>query len=212
MNSNRISRRAALAAGTAALAASLPLAARAAGTVPAKSTADMPQRRPDRTLSRSDCLEVIRRVDHAVLATADGTGAPYAVWITPIYTHGRIYFHGIGAGEGRKAANLAQNPRACLCYLGMGDTDEPNLSVHFVSVNVEGPVRLVKDVKQKAAIMREVLQRHTPHIDIDAAMEEKKGELPLALSVYELDPVKITGKARDKAYELYFGHPRAKRG
>ena len=47
-----------------------------------KST-DRPMRRTDRILTLEEAKEVIRHTPHAVLATADASGQPYGVPISP---------------------------------------------------------------------------------------------------------------------------------
>ena len=133
-----LSRRKALtlaaAAALAPAATFVPASSAFAETAEKKGTKDMPMRNQKYALTRAECLKVIEHTDHAVLSTADSTGDPYGVPVTPFMYNGKIYFHGVGAGIGRRTANLTQNPRASMCWIAKGDTNEPELDVDYVSV------------------------------------------------------------------------------
>lgn len=163
-----ISRRSAIALGAAAGLATF--AEGAFATDAPKSTKDMPMKHTELALSKEECLYIIEHTDHAVLSTADATGEPYGVPVTPFMLNGKIYFHGIGMGEGRRNANLTQNPRGSLCWIAKQDINEPHLTVDYVSVIARGPIRIVTDAKEKEKFMRYLLARFTPSIDIDKAM------------------------------------------
>ena len=134
----------------AAAAALAPAASSAfAETAEKKGTKDMPMRNQKFALTREETLDVIRRTDHAVLSLADGTGEPYGVPITPILLDGKIYFHGAGMGDGRRNADIQQNPRGSICWIAQDRTNQPKLSVDFVSAIASGPIRIIKDKEGK---------------------------------------------------------------
>ena len=168
----------------------------------------MPMRNQKYALTRAECLKVIEHNDHAVLSTADSTGDPYGVPVTPFMYNGKIYFHGVGAGIGRRTANLTQNPRASMCWIAKGDTNEPELDVDYVSVIVSGPIRIVQDPKEKVELMRLMLARHTPSINVDKAIADRVKKIEMLTNVYELTPEHMTGKGTGSAYVSYFGHKR----
>lgn len=193
----------------AAAAALAPAASSAfAETAEKKGTKDMPMRNQKYALTRAECLKVIEHTDHAVLSTADSTGDPYGVPVTPFMYNGKIYFHGVGAGIGRRTANLTQNPRASMCWIAKGDTNEPELDVDYVSVIVSGPIRIVQDPKEKVELMRLMLARHTPSINVDKAIADRVKKIEMLTNVYELTPGHMTGKGTGSAYVSYFGHKR----
>lgn len=78
-----ISRRSAIALGAAAGLATF--AEGAFATDAPKSTKDMPMKHTELALSKEECLYIIEHTDHAVLSTADATGEPYGVPVTPFY-------------------------------------------------------------------------------------------------------------------------------
>lgn len=203
-----ISRRNLLATGTAAL---VTLAgsgfAAAAGNMP-QTTRDMPLRRKSAEITKEECFEVIKRVDHAVLGTADASGEPYAVPVTPFLVNDRLFFHGMGGNSGRKAANIRQNPRVSMCFIAYAKTDAVKLDVDYVSVIVAGDVVEVKDKADKVALMRKLMERHTPTHDINKAIADREKKIELITGVYEIKIRSITGKAKGAAYEAYFGRKR----
>ena len=201
-----ISRRSAIALGAAAGLATF--AEGAFATDAPKSTKDMPMKHTELALSKEECLYIIEHTDHAVLSTADATGEPYGVPVTPFMLNGKIYFHGVGAGIGRRTANLTQNPRASMCWIAKGDTNEPELDVDYVSVIVSGPIRIVQDPKEKVELMRLMLARHTPSINVDKAIADRVKKIEMLTNVYELTPEHMTGKGTGSAYVSYFGHKR----
>lgn len=173
-----------------------------------KTTKDMPLRRKNAEISEEECWKVINDVPHAVLATADSAGIPYGVPITPWVYKGKIYFHGAGANTGRRAENLKQNPYATLTYIARDKTNEHKLDVDYVSVIVSGPVKLLEDKQEKINMMRALMKRHTPSVDIEKELSKRELKIAAVTNVYELTPEKITGKAKGPAYKDYFGKER----
>lgn len=192
----------------AALAALAPAANSAFALDPAKNTKDMPMRNQKFALTREETLDVIRRTDHAVLSLADGTGEPYGVPITPILLDGKIYFHGAGMGDGRRNADIQQNPRGSICWIAQDRTNQPKLSVDFVSAIASGPIRIIKDKAEKTAIMRKILERHTPSVDINKEMNVRLEKIDKYTNVFEMKIEHLTGKAKDLGYLRFFGHNR----
>lgn len=190
------------------VAALAPAANSAFALDPAKNTKDMPMRNQKFALTREETLDVIRRTDHAVLSLADGTGEPYGVPITPILLDGKIYFHGAGMGDGRRNADIQQNPRGSICWIAQDRTNQPKLSVDFVSAIASGPIRIIKDKAEKTAIMRKILERHTPSVDINKEMNARLEKIDKYTNVFEMKIEHLTGKAKDLGYLRFFGHNR----
>ena len=205
---NTITRRSIL-TGAAAVAAAAVTPARAADA-PA-TTKNMPLIRRDLELTKEECLWTIEHTETAVLGTADKSGVPYAVPITPFMLDGKIYFHGVGQDIGRWNANLKQNPEVSLCYVALHDRNEPKLTTMYLSVIVAGHTRLVTDRNEKRELMRQLIVHHAPSEDSrhDIGVREKKLDL---VNVWEITIDRMTGKAKPAAYEKYFGRKMPKRG
>ena len=85
--------------------------------VPHESTVNRPMRRKARELTLDQAREVIEAAEHAVLATCDAEGFPYAVPVSPVMVGDAIYFHSTGLPGGRKADNMLMNPNVSLCFI-----------------------------------------------------------------------------------------------
>ena len=162
------------------------------------ASTEAPMRRPEEALTNEQIEWVLTHVDHAVLSTADKTGTPYGVPITPFYMDGKIYFHGNGV-EGRKFKNMQQNPKVSLCYIANDKINEPKLDVDKVSVVVAGTVRQITDFKEKRELMVKLLKRHTPSMDSEKEVKQRELQIKSVVGVYEITPDKISGKSNVKA-------------
>lgn len=203
-----ISRRKLLATGAAAFVTLSGSGLAAATDGKPQTTRDMPLRRKSAEITKQECFEVIKRVDHAVLGTADASGEPYAVPVTPFLVNGRLFFHGMGGNSGRKAENIRQNPRVSMCFIAYAKTNAVKLDVDYVSVIVAGDVVEVKNKAEKVELMRKLMERHTPTHDINKAIAEREKKIELVTGIYEIKIRSITGKAKGAAYEAFFGRQR----
>ncbi len=203
-----LSRRSMITTSAAAMAGLMVSGISAAADVKPQTTRDMPMRRPNLALTREECFEVIKRVHHAVLGTADASGEPYAVPVSPFMADGRLFFHGMGAGTGRKATNMRQNPRVSLCFIGYAKTDEAGMDVDYVSVIVAGDVVEVKDKAEKMHLMKMLMARHAPTQDSKKAVADRELKIEAVTGVYEVKIRSISGKAKGAAYPAFFGRQR----
>lgn len=182
-----------------------PIATLAAGaSAPALAQTERAMRRSDRALTQAQIEEAIRRTDHAVLSTADRTGEPYGVAITPIYENGYVCFHSVAsaAAPSRKADNMKENPRVSVFWLAKGDTDPAAFAVNFVSVVASGKAELVTDPKERERIMLAICKRHAGARTAQEHLEKfNKGGR--GIDVWRIKVEKISGKSRNP--DLYFG-------
>ncbi len=165
-----------------------------------KST-QRPTRRPDRALTQEESLELIKHTKHAAIATVDASGQPYVTTITPIYLNGKFYFHSSNDPKSRRAANLSQNNNISMIFVGRDDIahDEipKHLAVNFASAIVEGTAVKVTDEKKRHDVMMAVAERFTPIASREVAEKGYAGSGKL-ITVWEITPTSITGKARNK--------------
>ena len=199
-----LSRRKALCTALASAAAFAGIsAANAAGEKPRQSGrnvgTDRDLRRSDRLLTDREALTVIRNVPHAVLSTADKDGIPYGVPVTPVYDDGKIYFHGAADEKGRKTVNMRQNKYVSLRYTAKDNIVQEEFVVNFVSVVVSGTVRAITDPKKKAELMYKIVHHHAP-VKTDKQIEEYLRPEVNLITLWEVTPLKITGKSRNKKY------------
>lgn len=197
----QLTRRSLLGAGLAAAAATTTAAAHAA-PAPAAASTERPVRRKDYELTREEALYVIEHTDHAVLATADASGTPYAVPVTPVLIGGKLYFHGTKDEKSRKLLNLRQNARVSLAWVGTSPIKEDEFTVKYVSAVVAGHAREVTDPKEKQRIFEGFTARFAPSQTLEKQREVIAGSIRDA-ALWEVTIDKVTGKA--KAKQPFFG-------
>ena len=186
-----VSRRILLAAG-ASLGAAGTLAHAAA-----PASTERPVRRKDLELTRDEALYVIEHTNHAVLATSDDSGTPYAVPVTPVLFQGKIYVHGTNAPESRKRLNLRQNPRVSLAWIGTAPMKEDEFTTKYVSAIVAGRAREVTDKDERWKIMTGYTNRFAPSQSAEAARKTIAESLPDVV-IWEIEIEKVTGKAKTR--------------
>ncbi|MBQ8829547.1 MAG: pyridoxamine 5'-phosphate oxidase family protein [Burkholderiaceae bacterium] len=160
-----------------------------------RSTEFRKLRRVERALDENASIDIIKHTDHAVLSTADATGVPYGVPITPVLVGNALYFHSTGEMGGRKADNMLMNSKVSVCFIGKAHTLPEVYSVDFASVIVSGKASEVTDNQEKILAMKELLKRHAPNNSKERNMIQAKIRYPL-ISVWKVKIESICGKAR----------------
>ncbi len=183
-----------------AVAPALAVSLNATAAEEGKST-ERPMRRSDRALDEKHILEAIRRTDHAVLSTADKTGTPYGIAITPIYQDGYIYFHSSAAG-GRKDDNMLQNPKVSVIWIAHDHTDPKLYAVDYVSVIAAGTVSKVTDEAERKRIMLDICKRHATGVPPEDHLKKYNAGAK-AIEIWKIKVDKLTGKSRNP--EHFFG-------
>lgn len=166
----------------------------AARTAPA-STKDYPLRRKARELTLAQAREVIEAADFAVLSTCDLEGNPYGVPVSPVLEDDHLYFHSTGRPGGRKADNLAMNPRASLVFVGKATTLPQWYSIDFASAVVTGTVEPVESEEEKAHAFALLLERYAPLNGEERNRVQMEVRGPMAMA-WKVKIERITGKAR----------------
>jgi uncharacterized protein len=155
-------------------------------------------RRKDRELTEEEALEIVRTSHYAVIATCDASGTPYAVPVSPVWIDGALYFHSAADPAGRRASNLAQNPRVSLCYLARcRSVYEPpeTFTVNYASAVVAGCAERVTDEaeRRRAALALCAFQcPDAPQESVENAWAHSGDRI----TVWKVIPEKISGKAR----------------
>lgn len=186
-----ITRRQVLAAGVAAVAA-----AGVQAKEEPKST-ERPVRRTDYLLTEKESWYVIEHTNNAVLGTADASGTPYAVPITPMVLDGKIYFHGTKDPKSRKFANLEQNPRVSIVWVGTDPVKEDEFTVKYVSAMIAGRASRITDEKEMRRIFEAYTKRFAGSQSLAKQHETINGSIG-AVALWEVKVEKISGKAKAK--------------
>ncbi|WP_293703988.1 pyridoxamine 5'-phosphate oxidase family protein [uncultured Parasutterella sp.] len=175
------------------------LSAGAVNAAEMKST-ERPMRRTDRILTLEEAKEVIRHTPHAVLATADASGQPYGVPISPALVGNELIFHGTAA-DGRKWENLRQNPKVTVTFVGRGETASDELpgefSVNYASAIVTGVASKVTDEAEKEKLAKAIAMRQVPQAGKEG-IDKYYEAFNKGIQVWKIKITSISGKARNK--------------
>ena len=154
-----------------------------------------PMRRKDRELSRTDALRIIRAAEHAVISTADSTGVPYGVPVTPaLEGETKLYFHSSRAVS-RRADNMLDNPSVSVLFTAHAQTVPEEFSVNYATAIVAGRAALVLDEAERRHAMELVLARHAPDVEPET-IAKRLDEGLRTVSVWRVDIERVSGKSR----------------
>lgn len=128
------------------------------------------------------------------IATIGADGFPYVVPAFFLYYNGKVYFHGLNAGQ--KLDNIKANPAVGFeteefTEVMKEDLADPcDADAVYQSVVIRGNAKILEDVAEKEVIFRALLKKYAP--------EYENAPLPPArvkgTVVVEITPVEVTGK------------------
>ena len=120
-------------------------------------------RRFKQLLSKEDCLEILERGTHGVMAIMADDDFPYAVPINYYYNEelNRIYFH--GANKGMRWDYMMERPKVSFCVVDMDQNDPENYSTNFRSVICYGTARVVERTVRRDCHRHRILYRQGSH-------------------------------------------------
>lgn len=124
----------------------------------------MQARMKEHPLSEQKIQELLREELVGRLATAGKDGYPYITPVHYVHMDGRVYIHGLAAGE--KLVNIKENPLVGFEVEKMGPlvhADEPcNTNTAYESVIIKGKASLVADAAEKTAVLDVFVVKYTP--------------------------------------------------
>lgn len=153
-------------------------------------------------LTPDETLYVIEHTNNAVLSTTDASGTPYGVPITPLYSEGKIYFHGTKNELSRKLQNMRQNPRVHITWIGYDPIKEDKYTVTYVSAMAAGKAREITDPQEKAIVFRLFCARFIPSQTNQTVERLIKKDMVNA-NIWEVTIEKLSGK-QNQAKNPYF--------
>ena len=151
-------------------------------------------RRFKQLLSKEDCLEILERGTHGVMAIMADDDFPYAVPINYCYNAeaNRIYFH--GANKGMRWDYMKAGAKVSFCVVDMDQNDPENYSTNFRSVICYGKARVVEDEDEYYKALVEVTTKFVKGVH-NAEEIAKQIELERAqCGVTVIDVEFMTGK------------------
>ncbi|MDR1368127.1 MAG: pyridoxamine 5'-phosphate oxidase family protein [Candidatus Accumulibacter sp.] len=150
-------------------------------------------RRKDRRVGQDECLEILARGAHGVLATVGEDGEPYPVPLSYVFLDGKIYFH--CARKGRKIDNLRVCSRVGFTVVGrVQPLFEENFSTQYESVIVFGQAGEVTGEGEKYTALYALAEKYLPE-HIGKADDYIKRAFS-QVAVYTVVPERMSGKAR----------------
>lgn len=128
------------------------------------------------------------------LATNGPEGYPYVVPVHYVYSHGKLYIHGLPKGQ--KLDNIAADSRVGfeidemlgLQYEGVEDPCDVN--TEYNSVIITGSARLLTEAEDKRKALGWIVAKYTPHL----AGKELPDNMVKGTAVIEIEILECTGK------------------
>ena len=90
---------------------------------------DYKMRRFRQLLPEEETLDILKTGTNGVLALCGSDGEPYAVPVSYVYAHGKLYFH--GAGVGHKHDIIKENPRASFAVVRQDEIVPEKFTTYF---------------------------------------------------------------------------------
>ncbi len=120
------------------------------------------------TPEQNESLLLSQHVGH--LATVNPEGHPYVTPVHYVYMDGKIYIHGLGAGQ--KVENLRRNPLVGFEIQDCGDykisptaKTACNVNTEYESVIITGRASLVDDASLKEAVLWAFVRKYVPSLE-----------------------------------------------
>lgn len=149
-----------------------------------------PMRRFQQELTPQECVQVLERGTHGVLAVLGDGGYPYAVPLSYVHGEGKLWFH--CAREGHKLDAIRREPKASFCVVDQDQVVPEKYTTYFRSVIVFGTVRVLEDPWERRQALSALAAKYSP--------EQKEGrqkEIQSAfdrVAMVELTVEHMTGK------------------
>ena len=154
----------------------------------------MQNRMKNHQLTEEQIYKLLEKTEIGSLATLNLDGSPYIIPIHFIYYNNGIYAHGLP--KGKKLDNIINDARVCFCAYEMesllldpnGEPCETNTK--YKSVIISGKASIIKDIEEKACILKEIVKKYTPQL----INNEIPDNMVKGTAVVSIDILSITGK------------------
>ena len=145
-------------------------------------------------LEKAQVEELLNREPVGVLATVNEDGSPYATPVHFLYREGRVYIHGLPAGQ--KLDNIKRRGAVCLTVYRMegllldGEGKPCDTNTKYRSVILQGSASLVTELEEKRGVLAGIVAKYTPHL-ASAALPEN---MVKGTGVISIEVEQVTGK------------------
>lgn len=148
-------------------------------------------RRSKQLLTEQACIAILERGTSGVLALLGDDDYPYALPISYVYSHGKLYFH--SAKSGHKIDAIRKCNRASFCVIDQDLVAPEEYTTYFRSVIAFGTLRILEDPLEIREAIGALAFKYHPE---DTA--ENRGRTIAgaqnAFSILELSIAHMTGK------------------
>ena len=155
-----------------------------------------PMRRNKQSISRIECIEILKNEPRGVLSVIGDDGYPYGMPLNQWYdeTDGKIYFH--GAKFGHKIDAIKQCDKASFCVYDKGYQRKGEWALNIKCVIVFGRIEWVEEFEKTVDISRKLCYKFT---DDEQYIEEEIRKSAKGTLCFALVPEHITGKLVNEA-------------
>lgn len=161
-------------------------------------------RRKNQRLEEAQSIEIIKKASHGVLALLGDDGYPYAVPMSYVYDHGKLYFHGAKAGHRFDAVNRCE--KASFCVVAQDEVIPEQYATHYKSVIAFGKIRIIEEETEKRQAIELLADKYHPKATkafrnhfIDVEMQ--------ALCMFVMEIEHLTGKGAKGLFEERYACP-----
>ena len=154
----------------------------------------MQHRMKEFTMTPEATLALLGRGQVGVLSTSGADGAPYGVPVHYLWQDGKLWFHGLPAGE--KLENIARDHRVCFTVwefggiLTEGAENPCQAEAAYECAVLRGKARLVDDPAEKRRVFLAITEKYAPEL-LDLPIPEAR---IAGTALVEVTPVTLTGK------------------
>lgn len=157
----------------------------------------MQHRMKTHQLSDAQIEHILKSELVGTLATINKDGTPYVTPMHFVYEDGKIYMHGLPAGQ--KVENLKSNNCVCFNVYHMSglllDPDEKpcDTNTAYQSVIIKGIVEFVTDNEAKLTALERIIEKYTPQL----AGKTLPDNMVKGTAVICIEALEMTGKYWD---------------
>ena len=117
-------------------------------------------RRIQQQLTREECLQVLERGTHGVLAVLGDEGYPYAVPVSYVHGDGKLWFH--CAKTGHKLDAIRAYPKVSFCVVDQDQIVPEEYTTYFRSVIAFGTARELEAPWEKRQALEALAAKYSP--------------------------------------------------
>lgn len=147
-------------------------------------------RRKKQVMDKKEAEFLLAKGTSGVLAVNGDDGYPYAVPISYVYEHGRIYFH--SAKTGHKLDAILKNEKVSFTVIGQDNVIPEEFTTYFSSVIAFGKARIIEDAEEKMSSLILLSEKYSPNLEKEMNEEIEKSINHLVMVAIDVEH--LTGK------------------